>query len=265
MNHPTDDIYLQAIKIFAASGAEEEMLLTFRKYQMLNKNLWPREILEEMAWGIIEKGAKGAAPETRAMALITASMGNDARGVEILLKNSGDSHRLIRVLVVEFAAHFRDEALQEMVAQRLRIEKDILVRIALLQAVGSMKIEHLENELLQVLENDRSLAEEKSAAIASLVDLKDPNRSEIQKLIQSPRAALRMLGARLIEVSEEADLLTPLLKDSHAEVRKAALETLGTLRPKEFMNCLVNDSIPEVAITAAWALPWGKASPETCT
>lgn len=254
--YPTSpEIFLQAIKIFAASGAEEEMIAAFRKYQTLSENPWPREALEEMAWGIIEKGSKAHAPELRAIALITASMGNDAKGVDILLKNSGDPHRLIRAVVVEFASHFRDEALQEMIAERLKLEKDVEVRIALLQAVGSMKIRHLEQTLLQVLENERSLAEEKTVAIASLVALKEtPDSHEIQKLIQSKKAALRLLAARLIEIQENAHFLIPLLKDAHAEVRKAALETLGALRPKECINFPLHDSSPEVAMTAAWVL-----------
>lgn len=260
-------ICLSAVKIFAEAGAEEQMLSCFRMYQQLAKDdLWPRDSLEEMAWGVIEKGAKGTAPLTRAIALIAASIGNDARGVEILQDNASDSHRLIRTLVVEFSSHFRDEALQEMVIERLKVEKDPAVRVCLLKAIGPMHIAQLENELLAVLENDRALAEERQAAIASLLELKDKvGHSEIQKLVQSNRAALRALAAELIQMhdkKEEAVLVLPLLKDSHAEVRKAALETLGALRVNEvngaalpvLVTPLLSDSFPEVAITAAWVL-----------
>ena len=250
----SESIAFQALKIFAGAGEEGKMMATFRQLQNLCHNSWPREALEEMAWGIIEKGSKSCAPETRGMALVAAALGNDARGVNMLLKNSGDSHRLIRALVVEFAAHFRDEALQEMIQERLTLEKDLEVRILLLKAVGKMKIKELERALYQILENERSLAEEKIVAIASLVELKETvEKKEIQRLIQSPKAALRMLAAKLIEIDEEVDLLLPLLNDTHAEVRRTALETLGALRPKTNMS-LSHDSIPEVAITSAWLL-----------
>jgi HEAT repeat protein len=260
-------IYLTAIKIFAEAGAEEQMMASFRAYQHLAKDdQFPRDTLEEMAWGVIEKGSKGTAPLTRAIALIASAMGNDARGVNILIQNSGDSHRLIRALVAEFSSHFRDEALQEMVKERLEVEKDVNVRLALLQAIGPMKIESMEPQLLAILENSNASAEEKFASIASLVELKDKVApAEIQKLVQSNRAGLRMLAAELVSVhdkKEDAGLILPLLNDPNGDVRRGALETLGGLRIQqingislpELISNLLNDPVPEVAITASWVL-----------
>lgn len=248
------NICLTAVKIFAKGGSEEEMLFCYRKIAKEHQ----RDALEEMAWGIIGKGAIGTAPVTRAIALIAAAIGNDARGVELLLASSPDSHRLLRGLVVEFSSHFRDEALQEMVMERLKVEKDITVRVALLRAIGLMLIKDGEKELLSVLENERSLVEEKAAAAASLLDLKETvDLAEIQKLITSNRAQLRCIACELIfrhEKKEGAHLLYPLLTDAHSEVRKAALETIGALRLYEISDAALQDSKPEVAITAAWAL-----------
>lgn len=266
--YPTSkNIVLSAIKIYADAGDEDQMMRSFRAYQRMDEdNPYPRDTLEEMSWGIIEKGAKGHAPMIRAIALITAAKGNDSRGVRLLLENSGDTHRLIRELVVEFSSHFRDEPLQNMIKDRLKVERDPSVRLALLRAVGLMRIGDLEPYLLSVLDNDRALAEEKFACIASIMDLKEEvNLDEVQKLIASNRAAHRALAAVLIRLhdkKEDAALLLPLLKDSHSEVRKAALETLGALRVHEVngiplplvLDPLLNDSIPEVAITASWVL-----------
>ena len=261
------EIALSAIKIYADAGDEERMMQGFRTYQnMFKDDPYPRDTLEEMSWGVIEKGAKGSSPMVRAIALIAAAKGNDSRGVRLLLENCSDSHRLIRELVVEFSSHFRDEPLQAMIKDRLTKEKDPGVKEALLRAVGLMKIEELEPYLLSVLDNDRASASEKFCSIASIMDLKDEvNLDEIQKLISSNRAAHRALAAVLIglhDKKEDAGLLLPLLKDSHSEVRKSALEALGSLRVQEingtelpvFLLPLLNDSIPEVAITAAFVL-----------
>lgn len=254
------EVLLSAIKIYADAGEEEQMMRSFRSYQAMNKDdPYPRDTLEEMSWGIIEKGAKKNSPMIRAIALIVAAKGNDSRGVRLLLENSGDPHRLVRELVVEFSSHFRDEPLQNMVKERLKVEKDPSVRTALLRAVGPMKITDLEPYLLSVLANDRASAEDKFAAIASIMDLKEEvNLEEVQKLIGSNRAAHRALAAVLIglhDKKEDASLLLPLLKDSHSEVRKAVLETLGALRVEDIaIEPLLNDSNAEVAITAAWAL-----------
>lgn len=260
-------IALSAIKIYADAGDEDQMMRAFRAYQNMEKDdPYPRDTLEEMSWGIIEKGAKGNAPMIRAIALIAAAKGNDSRGVRLLLENSNDSHRLIRELVVEFSSHFRDEPLKTMIRDRLKVEKDPSVRLALLRAIGLMKIEDLEPYLLTILGNDRASAEEKFVSIASIMDLKEEvNLDEVQKLITSNRAAHRALAAVLIRLhdkKEDAALLLPLLKDSHSEVRKSALETLGALNVQEIdgtqlpiiLEPLLNDSIPEVAITASWVL-----------
>lgn len=266
-NPGSKEICEAAVKIYAHAGAEEQMMAYFRYYQKLAcEDLWPRDLLEDMAWGVIRKGSKGTAPLTRAIALIAAAIGNDARGVEILLENSRDSHRLVRAMVIQFSSHFRDESLQEMIKERMKLEKDREVRVALLQAIGPMQIAELEPELLTVLENDKARAEEKAAALASLVLLKEnSNLSEIKKFLSSNRAALRLLAAELIgadEITEMAPSIAALLNDTHAEVRRAALETLGALRLKEvdgksvpkLIMPLIQDSIPEVAIAASWLL-----------
>lgn len=249
----SQEICLMALKIFAKGGDEDEMLLCFHRLKKEHE----REALEEMAWGVIEKGSRASAPLMRAIALIAAAIGNDARGVEILREKSSDPHRLVRGLAVEFASHFQDEALQEMVIDRLKLEKDGTVREALLRAVGLMQIKSLEKELIAVLELERSSLEAKGAALASLVDLKEKvTPEEIQKLIQSNRAGLRALAAELILMQnkkEDLPLLIPLLKDPHGDVRRTAVYTLGVLRG-EIDQSLINDSSPETAITAAFAL-----------
>lgn len=260
-------LYLQAIKILAHAGQEEKMMQVFRSYQThYPEDAYPRDLLEEMAWGVIQKGSKASAPLTRAIALIAAAMGNDARGVELLTVSLKDQNRLIRALSIEFSSHFRDAKLQNGIIERLKNEQDIAVRVELLGAVGKMKIEAAEPYLLKVLENERSLAEEKAAAIESMVELHEVvDQKEIERFAKHPRAGLRALASAAISYNdrkEDAYLLIPLLKDPQADVRKAALEALGDLRVEsiqevpvsELISPLTKDKDVEVAMTAAWVM-----------
>lgn len=261
------ELFQQVIILYAKAGIEEEMMRKLRMYQKLfPEKALSRDLMEEIAWGVIEKGSKASTAEIRAIALIAASLGNDAKGVAILASNLADQNAAVRGLAAEFASHFRDARLQEAVLARLALEADLKVRLQLLLAIGKMHIVEAENELFKVLENERSLAEERVAAIKSLLLLKEAvERKEIEPLIKSSRAGLRALAGELIRFNakiEDADLLLPLLQDSHAEVRNTALCALGELRVHEiqqepvrkFVDPLLNDTSHEVAISAAWVV-----------
>lgn len=249
-------IFNAAVKTFAKAGLEDKMMEAFRKFQKIAKDPYPRDLLEDMAWGVIEKGSYGTAPLVRAIALIAAAVCNDARGVSILQANCSDSHKLIRGLAIEFGSKFRDEVFQDIVKERLKVEKDPAIRVVLLQTIGRLQMKEMEGELLSILENERSSMQEKAAAVASLLAIKDKiDPIEIQRLVNSNRAALRAFAAELVDCPADAFLLIPLLKDSHSEVRKAALIAFGRLRiseAKDHICPLLFDSIPDVAITAAY-------------
>jgi HEAT repeat protein len=268
LQHPSSKKILQtALKLYAKSGNEDKALQLLQEHILLfGAEEIPRDCLEEISWGVIEKGAKGSVPLVRAIALIAAAIGDDARGVSLLACHVSDQHRAVRGLAVEFSSHFRDATLQDAILERLKKEQDPEVRLALLSAVGPMKIESAENELLAVLEHERTTAEEKAAAIGSLADLKETvSEREIAKFVVSSRAGIRALAAKLIESNareEDCKLILPLLCDTHSEVRKAALEALGTLRVKaietapicDVVRPLLEDTSPSVAITCAWLL-----------
>jgi HEAT repeat protein len=260
-------IYVSAMRIYAHAGDETKMMQLLHIYsRQFPADSYPRNLLEEMAWGIIQKGARATTPMTRAVAIIAAALGNDAKGVDILEKHLEDPHRVIRLLSVEFASKFRDAKLQEAVLRRLGEEKDYEVKMALLVAAGAMHITETKPLLLRILENARTSADEKTSAIISLVTLYDTaDRKEVERFVKHPQAALRVMAAALIRINERAedtDLLIGLLSDSHAEVRKAALEALGDMQIDTVRNVpvlehvrpLTQDMNSDVAITAAWAL-----------
>ena len=161
---------------------------------------------------------------------------------------------------------YRDACLQDEVVQCLRSEQDYEVKLALLEAIGKMKIRQAQPEVLKILMNDRSSAEQQEMAVKSLVYLNETaDKSTIIHFLEHPRAGLRRLGALLVlynENIEEAHLLIPLLTDTHVEVRKSALLSLGGLRIREiegqaiahYITPLFKDPSSDVQILAAWVL-----------
>jgi HEAT repeat protein len=225
-----------------------------------------REILECIAWNVIENGSLSSSPLIRILALLAAYLGNDAKGVDILYRNMNDSNSLIRATAVKLAGSMRDIKLQKKVLQLLQKDKSWNVRFHALKAVGEMKIIEAKPKLLEVISSPQSMAEEKEVAIEALVNmLDDIDRQEIAYLAKSSRAGLRQLACQVVEHldrRDDADLLLPLFDDYHPEVRAEAYKAIGLLRlstiqgksiQKEFEKRL-KDLDPLAAITAAWGL-----------
>jgi HEAT repeat protein len=249
----------RAIMLYADAGDRERLFQTYRKYLELNPEI-NRDLVEEMAWGVIETGSQSQAPITRIIAMIAGAMSNDARGIRILAKGHQDSHRLVRLLAGEFSCHFRDATLQEIVLQRLMIEKDYAIRMALIKGCGNMGLKEAEPLLLQIVSNERTRAEEKVAAIASLVNMKQSaDRREVEAFVKSPRAGLRMLGSELLRLNdrrEDDDLVLLLLDDVHPDVKATAIETAGLLGLKSpdlnRLESMATERNAEIALRAAW-------------
>lgn len=260
LEHPDQKKVMErAILLYADAGDRERLFRTYRKYLELNPEI-NRDLVEEMAWGVIETGSQSQAPITRIIAMIAGAMSNDARGIKILAKGHQDSHRLVRLLAAEFSCHFRDATLQEIVLQRLQIEKDYAIRMALIKGCGSMGLREAEPLLLQIVSNERTRAEEKVSAIASLVNMKQSaDRKEVETFVKSPRAGLRMLGSELLRLNdrrEDDDLVFVLLEDAHPDVKATAIETAGLLGLKapdlDRLEGLSKDRSAEIALRAAW-------------
>ncbi|NGX42231.1 MAG: hypothetical protein K940chlam7_00508 [Chlamydiae bacterium] len=258
------EAYIQALAKF---GEEEQMVAAWERFL----SLFPEEkenriLLESMAWGVIENGERSSSPIIRTYALLGAFFGQDAKGVEILRKNLRDSNAYIRGIALELSSSLRDNALQEEVLHLFKTERDCHVRLAAIKAVGEMKIRQSQSDLVAIVANDRARAEEKAAAIESLVNLLEtPKRSEINKLANSKRAGLRELACQVVAHTGEGrdvDLIIPLLRDCCADVRCTALQVLGLLRINEWegkpiqelIASQVEDPHPQVAVTATWVL-----------
>lgn len=261
---PLQEAYIKAL---ARSGDERTLWKAWDRYAGQFPDAFKnRDILEAMAWGTISTGSASSSPVIRVTALLGAFFGQDAKGVEILCKNMRDTNSLIRAIAVKLVANMRDAKLCDEVLRMFNQEKNWKVRLEAIRAVGSMKLAEARPELVNIIASDQSMAEEKTAAIQSLVELLDTaERDELVRLAKSNRAGLRLLACELIDsfdLVNDSDLLIDLLQDHHADVRTAALHAMGSLclaaienRPiSDLIERHLNDPDYNVAITAAWAL-----------
>ncbi len=255
------------IKTLAQKGDEKEMMTAWFSFI----NSFPeeknnRDLMECLAWGVIEKAANSSQPNIRIFAMLGAYMGQDAKGVAILHAHLKDQNSFLRSVAVQLSASMRDARLCDEILRMVRQDPVWQVRLEAIKAIGSMKIFAAKPELIQIVSDDRCSAEEKAAAIESLVNMLEAvERGELEALVHSPRAGLRLLACQVIShlnLTSDIDLIIPLLHDSQAEVRAAALYTLGITRTsvfkehpiEELVAELAQDHDPYVGVTAAWVM-----------
>lgn len=265
--YPNSELLLAVyIKALANSGDEKEMLKAWNRYSLLfpEKSL-NRHLIEEMAWGVLNKAAHSSSLVMRQLALLAALFSQDAKGVNILFQGLQDSNYAIRAIAVSLSGHLHDEKLKKQIKHLFKEEKTWLVRQKVVEAVGSMKINELRSDLEALIASDQSLAEEKALAIKSLVDLLDCiERNEVLRLARSDRAGLRLLACEAIahfRSQRDLDQLMIMASDFQPDVRAAALQAIGLLKPVDGAQTIINlarsgsrDANYRVAISSAWLL-----------
>lgn len=249
------------ILALSKAGDEQEMLKAWKEYVALFPDQKEnRQILENMAWGVIEKGSHSDSPVTRLYSILGAYFGQDARGVEILFKGMNDDNVIIRGIAVKLASEMRDAKLKDKVLYLVRNETDWKIRLEAILAAGKMEIAEAEGDLIELLSTDATSIEVKAAAFQALVYLLEtPEREEVVQLAISDRADLRILACKVIghaELKDEIDLLLPLTQDHNPRVREEAVRAIGILRADktQYVIPLLKDTNPQVAITAAWVM-----------
>jgi HEAT repeat protein len=255
------------IQVLAKMGREKEMMLAWDEYVgSFPEAAANRDLIEIMAWGVIEKGAVSHSPLTKIMALLAALFSQDTKGINILYENMHSSNSLIRAISIQLAAHLRDYKLCCEMQKLLKEEKVWTVRLEVIKAVGKMKLLCAKSQLEDIIASDNNFVEEKMAAIEALVNMLDTaDRQYILKLAKSERAGLRLLACQVVDhfnLKNAIDLILPLVDDSRAEVRAESLVTMGHLRISQYDGLLMSDIATRklkdphhtVAIAAAWLL-----------
>lgn len=253
------------IRVLARLGDEKGMLQAWEAYVALfPEKKENRELIEEMAWGVLNKASASSSLIMRQMALLAAYFSREGKGTVIIFQGMHDSNYAIRALAVKMASRFRDRKLVEEIKRLFREEKVWAVRKGVLEAIGHMKIESMRSDLEKVIASDESLPSEKALAIAALLELLDTvNRPEVERLASSNRAGLRLLACQAIayfQSSRDLDVLFRLAADPHSDVRQSAFQAIGQVRPVPSDQLFViarkggQDLNFQVALSAAWLL-----------
>ena len=257
--------FLQAsyISALARFGDERKMIEAWESYvmQFPDKEL-DRELIEVMAWGILQKAAHSSSIIMRQMALLAALFSQDAKGVVILRNAMHDSNYAVRAVAVKMSSHFRDQKLIDEVKRLFKEERVWIVRQEVIKAVGKMKIKELRSGLESFIASDERHMIEKALAITSLLELFDAIEPlNIVQLTKSKRAGLRQLVCQAIahfNYTPGIDSLLALSQDSNCDVRIAAWQALGQMNRAEVQDIVAVYEVQEfnykVAISAAWVL-----------
>lgn len=255
------------IKALSKTGKEKDLISFTGSYlAKYPEKKEQRDMLETLSWGVIENAASSNAPLIRIYALLAAFYANDAKGIHIIQKSLQDGNSFLRSAAIQLSSELRDSKLQNEILRLMTEEPIFMLRLEAIKAAGLMKNLAAKEALEKIIANDHAEHEEKALAIESLVNLMDlAKRGEVEALSKSSRFGFRLLACELVSTQElngDLDLIIPLLKDSRREVRKAALEVIGTLRATSFdgkemseiVSPLLNDIDSKVGVTAAWVL-----------
>lgn len=265
---PQDKLLHEAsIKALAHAGDEKGMWNAWNQYAKLfpSEAFDNNEIHEQMAWGVLWKGAESPLPIIRLFALLGSFFSNDAKSIPLLKRYAQDKNTQIRSAAVQLISHMRDAQLCDEILSLFYQEKEWKVRLEIMKAIGKMKIQEGHTLLFAKVADSQATAEEKAAATQGLLHLFEKiNRQEIETLTSSNRAGLRLLACEVVahlRSQRDADLMMLLASDNNSDVRAAALHSLGLLDfPKDkqpliqLAKAKTQDRSSEVAITAAWLL-----------
>lgn len=255
------------IRALSESGEETEALEQWRESaHQFQEEKNSRRILEMLAWGVLNKAEGSSQLNIRLNSMLGAAFTRDAKAIPIILGHMRASNALLRSIAVKMATHFGDAPLKDEIGRLLKEEKVWYVRLEVIQAVGKLHMHSYKNDLKEIIGNPRTLAEEKAAAIFSLVGMYDTiERDELMSLVKSDRAGLRQLAAEVIahlNMTDDTDILLPLMRDASSDVRISAMNALALLRVQKIGQAEVPDLLkenlshisPEVSITAAYVL-----------
>ena len=261
----TQGLYEEQIKVLAQLGEEKETLKVWSLYiQQFPEQQTNREVIEAICWGVLNKAAQSPSLVIHSLSLLAAFFAEDAKGIEILYQGMRHPNASVRAMAVELASECRDAKLIRQIQYLFKAEQVWAVRQKVIQAIGAMKIKALSADLEALIGSEKNLAEEKALATAALIELMDElKREHVVKLSSSNRAGLRALACQAISYFHslrDLDQVLALVQDTHADVRVAALQALGILRPDQTDEILkiikerVKDVDAKVGITAAWLL-----------
>ncbi len=254
-------IYEAYIKSLAKGGKSHEVYDEWAKFsKKFPERAYQSDLLEEICFGIVEKGQRSSSLNIRTISLIGIALTQDIRAVHAIGEALRDSNANIRAIAAPLASHYGDESLKKILLHLLQEEKKIKVRLAVIGAVGQLKMKQALPSLYDILRSNAS-SKEKIKAVVSIVNIEETIADEeIDYLATQPLAAFRLLACEAISVLHKKHYpLCRLIRDTNPEVKKAAIKAVATCKveEEEVKKALIQALSfpdPEVKMTAAWAL-----------
>lgn len=253
LNMCADSIPLRkvACELYAETGQERSLISTWN--QLEDSHFF--DCLQTVAWGVLQNGSGSSSPKTRFITLLAAFLTRESKAVSHLERGLQDQNIWIRQIAAHLCSQYPDRKLQKALVLRLKKEKIPQVRLTLLEAIGSLKIQEAKEPLEAILESKNVSTEEMALAVSAYTELSEQvDEKTLQRLCSHPRAGMRLLGCALVEKWQEkkrVEFLRPLLRDSNPQVRSAVLRLFHWKGEPAWENFL-RDSHPEVAVVAAW-------------
>ncbi|MEM8727744.1 MAG: HEAT repeat domain-containing protein [Chlamydiota bacterium] len=257
------------IRVLAESGKDDAAVSYSNNLDHKERDI---DLIETLAWGVIGRFEHSSQFIVGITALVSAYHTDDVRAAEMILRELNSSNAAVRSMAVRLSPRYRDGRLIDALKHLLVSEKIWFVRLEIIRALGAMEVKEVEELLKRLIVHSRTTAEEKGAAIASLVNTYDQIREEeLLRLSESNRAGLRHLACRIVahlDLKEGSFIIAKLLEDRCSDVRIAALNTLSflglrTLKPETLSKIidLTEDPDPAVSLTAASIV--SRYAPET--
>lgn len=251
------------VKVYASENKDKSAIKAWKDCVKKFPEYWDEEeaLLEEVAWSVIKRGAESSSSlSVRLHALIAAILVRDAYSVEIVREAMRSSNSLLRSMALQLSYAFRDWEIQEEI---LRLLRDPVwhVRLEAIKAAGRLQIVEALKNIENIISDERSDFEEKSAAVGSMLAIcKTIPSANIEYLSSSKRFGLRLLVCELVaflDLRETLPRIQSLQEDAHAQVRASVWKANGLLRgdilPISSFEIL-SDPDPIVSAAAAWFL-----------
>jgi len=255
------ELHQALICALAAGGKEVEAAAAYQRYVEAFPDDAAPELAERVAWGVIERSARSTPLISQLAGTVGAVMAGGMPAVNVALATLSSPNSLIRAAGAEMCGQMGDAALCDRLLELLKEERVTAVRVAVIRTLGQLHVGEAREELKRVVAAPLTPLEERVAAIGAVVEMtEEVEEVELERLLTHTRAGMRQLGCQLIaelDLDDKAFLLEPLLGDTRADVRAAALKTFGLLRTPGVVGKigpLLDDPDPLVSITAAWLL-----------
>ncbi len=268
MEYPDEKaLYRQRIMSYASAGLESDALKEWQLYLKHFGEDWAdTQLLEKLAWCVLQQGITNPAPLTRLVALSGACATRDMKAYPHLEKAFRDPCAVIRCAACQAAAQLRRNEFAPLLLSLAEFDQSSPVRIGALEALANLKESKTKSLILRkIAQGDISYEERISMAkVLAILEEKSPLKC-FQLLINSKDSSFRCLAVEYAIYTRLPESYTPiiaLLDDPQIELQVASLHALAILWPAwpctpetvQKIRQKAQSTDDTVAVSASWIL-----------